>query len=297
MNPEIDDLVEILDSIPEYEIRPGNRGKILRQLSENTFEVECIKDNGEPVLLNFQKDRFYHVWIARTGEKIPLTQQLDQIVDQLPENKVREVLNWARFLASQSKIVTPQSAEKATSIWSKDIFVLGTPVICSDRLFEHQLELQELFGGQLISPIHFTFQRFRCFDESILRGFLSDLRTSLSQISCFPVHALSIVPLYSEFRHARVLKWHISLSEPLQRLSDTLEKILLARGGKSLLPARWMSDLITSLEDIQELGFHRDLRLTRIPEPLFTIEQVVISQFTNQGDFQTLEVFPLTASS
>ncbi len=176
-----------------------------------------------------------------------------------------------------------------------DLFILGTSKECSQELFQHQIDLQAIFGGKLIIPVHFTIQRFRCFDENELRGLFDDFNTVLTDFQPFPVQSRRIVAVYSEFRHARVLKWHILLSDLIQQLSTATEQLITAHGAKSMLPSRWISDLISALEDIDDMGFHRNLDLIPILDPLFTVEQITIARFTKQDDFEVLLEYPLGA--
>lgn len=240
------------------------------------------------------------------NEKI---EELLQIVEKLPDPDVAEVLNWARYLAknqvAQKKEAKPESPIKVTPLadggmWehdTRDLFLLGTPRLCSDELTRSQLELQAKFGGRLITPAHFTIRRFRFDDEAECHVFLNDLRQAVGQMPAFPLKSFSVVSVYSEFRQARVMKWHIILSQPLQTLTDTIEKLIVHSGGKSLVPSRWISDQITALEGIEDMGFFRDLLQIPIPDPLFNIEQVNLAYYSPEQDFQTLETFPLLVAA
>lgn len=240
------------------------------------------------------------------NEKI---QELLQIVENLPDPDVSEVLNWARYLAKNQAArqieVKPASPAKAAPLadggmWehdTRDLFLLGTPRLCSDELTRSQLALQAQFGGRLITPAHFTIRRFRFNDEAECHVFLNELRQVVGKMPAFPLKSFSVVSVYSEFRQARVMKWHIILSQPLQTLTDTIEQLIVRSGGKSLVPSRWISDQITALEGIEDMGFFRDLLQIPIPDPLFNIEQVNLAYYSPEQDFQTLETFPLLVAA
>jgi hypothetical protein len=297
MDPKLGDQVEIIVSRPKSDLHSGDRGTIIGIPEEGNYEVE-FQVNEKPITDIIPQDQLYVVRAALGGKEISLEEQISQVMDGLPEKDLREILGWARFLKSRS---TQEKNRKSNSKTSKstetlrsiDLFIVGTSYQCSKELQTHQLGLQEMFGGRLIEPVHYTIQRFRFFEEERLQDFRDELKQSLRNILPFPVQAQNIVTLYSEYRRARVLKWHINLTSELQNVADLVEKLLNLHKGKSMLPSRWISDLITALEDIQDMGFQRNLQLIPVPDPLFKVEQLILAQFTNQQDFKILEEFPL----
>ena len=161
-----------------------------------------------------------------------------------------------------------------------DLFIFGTPREQSPEFCGHQLELQQRFGWELISPINFTFQHLRMFGDD-----KSDLQARLHL-------------LYSDIMADR-----LSQIGSMRGLGPLLQEH--APVIKLMLPARWISDQITALENVDEyihieqMGFHRNLELIRVPDPLFNIEKVLIAQSGQDGlsqdGFTTLNEFSLAA--
>lgn len=172
-----------------------------------------------------------------------------------------------------------------------DICVLLEPIDQAeiDLLLRHQETLRKIFAGRPISPIHLTCQRFESQGYSTLQKMMRDLETALSDFQPIPITALSLVPMFSKFRQTNILKWQILLTKQLQRFCSTLGNLLIAAGVSSLYPPGWASDLVTALENINEINPDSHLSLIQYPHHLFTIRQVTFSKIKDQNRFNILE--------
>lgn len=103
IQPSVNDLVELLVNLPEYYLSVGDKGTIIDTFDEHHFEVEFIDDSGkkaEPCILS--TEQFIVVWQAETEQWLNTTAKIMAIVDNLPEEKKDELLNFAQFLLQKS---------------------------------------------------------------------------------------------------------------------------------------------------------------------------------------------------
>lgn len=99
IQPSLHDLIELLVNLPEYNLSIGDKGMIIDSLDESHFEVEFIEEAGEttePCVLS--TEQFIVVWQSETEAWLSTTDKLIAIVNNLPEEKREEILNFAQFL-------------------------------------------------------------------------------------------------------------------------------------------------------------------------------------------------------
>ncbi|MDR9402304.1 MAG: DUF4926 domain-containing protein [Halothece sp. Uz-M2-17] len=99
IQPSLNDLVELLVNLPEYNLAIGHKGRIIDSLDEAHFEVEFIEDieeASEPCVLS--TEQFIVIWQAETEEWMTTSDKIIAIVNNLPEEKREEILNFAQFL-------------------------------------------------------------------------------------------------------------------------------------------------------------------------------------------------------
>jgi hypothetical protein len=176
------------------------------------------------------------------------------------------------------------------------LFILLAPTALSVETENHQQALQALFGGTITAPVHFTCQRFMFPEEAGLQRFMAGLKARLAESLPIPVSAYAVVPLYSQFRRGRVLKWRITISPALEAFASAVAGELSASGGLSLYPPGWRSTLITALDCIDSLDVEGKDAGLLYPQPLFVGDQVLLSRFIGLGRYETLEAFPLSAA-
>lgn len=184
--------------------------------------------------------------------------------------------------------------EFSRAIRTGNTFLLLSPTQVQTELDAHVQRLQQILGGRRIDPLHFTSQRFTFQDEAGWSGFCQELGERLSEVPPLVFHATGLVPLYSEYRQARVLKWRILPNEELVEFSRMIETMLTRHGGRSFFPRGWHTKLITALEHVDRVDLSLRHEEQRIPWPLFTTERIILSRFTSQDDYETLEEFPLS---
>lgn len=183
--------------------------------------------------------------------------------------------------------------EFSRSIRAGNTFLLLSPTRMTPELVEHIARLQRILGGRRIEPLHFTSQRFTFDANEQFSAFLADLKTSLVGVKPLVFYSTDLVPLYSEYRHSRVLKWRILPSHQLSAFSTLVEDVLFRHQGRSFFPRGWHSELITTLEHVDRVDLSLHQEEHRIPWPLFSADRVILSRFDNQEDYETLEEISL----
>ena len=99
MNPELFDVVELLINIPEDNLFIGAQGAIVECHNDQDFEVEFSDQNGSTLsLCTLSRQTFVVVWKSSTQQWLSPVEKLTAILNQLPEAKQEEVLNYARFI-------------------------------------------------------------------------------------------------------------------------------------------------------------------------------------------------------
>lgn len=103
IQPALHDIVELLVGLPEYQLSIGKKGKIIDSLDENYFEVEFIDEAEEtscPCILS--TEQFMVVWKADTEQWLTTTDKIVAILNNLSEDKRKELLTFAQFLLQKT---------------------------------------------------------------------------------------------------------------------------------------------------------------------------------------------------
>ena len=101
--PVIGDIVELIMDIPERHLESGMQGTVVHCHDAESYEVEFTNENGETIsLLALDSDQFIVVWRAEAHEWVSAAEQVAAIVARLPQETVKEVLDFARFLSMRS---------------------------------------------------------------------------------------------------------------------------------------------------------------------------------------------------
>jgi hypothetical protein len=102
--PELFDLIETIADVPTQNVRPGMQGTIVEQLSDSAFLIEFANEYGETLeLASLGVHQFIIVWRNATHEWVPIAEQAAALVANLPDEAAREVLDFARFLATRTQ--------------------------------------------------------------------------------------------------------------------------------------------------------------------------------------------------
>ena len=166
-----------------------------------------------------------------------------------------------------------------------------------DTLRQYQIALQSLYGGKLMEPVHLTCQRFTLTDEQQYPRLVEILTAFASHSETFTLQAQGLLPFYSEYRQAYLLKWEIVLDPRLKSCSARLERVLKTPWITSLYTPGWVSTLVTALEDIHTEPSPGKVDLPSYPYPLFTPGILTISKLHEPSNFEILDKIPLWRSS
>lgn len=100
IKPELFDIVEILYPLPEENLPSGARGTLIHHHGNDTYEVEFVDEHGITIALcDLSRQQYIVIWRSETKEWVPLANQVAQMVNLLPEQAGREVMDIAHFLS------------------------------------------------------------------------------------------------------------------------------------------------------------------------------------------------------
>ena len=116
--PDMFDVIELIVDAPEQGLYAGLQGTIVMRYPGEAYEVEFTDQAGVTrALLALRPHEFVVVWRASTGAPVPIAEQIASLVEALPENAGREVLDFARFLKQRRHSLetqrVPDSAARA----------------------------------------------------------------------------------------------------------------------------------------------------------------------------------------
>jgi hypothetical protein len=104
MDPNVGDMIELLTGIQEKNLSVGAQGAVVHCHSPLAYEVEFTNDEGETVaLVTLLPDQFIIVWRAETQQWVSAAEQAAALVASLPAEAGREVVDFARFLATRTQ--------------------------------------------------------------------------------------------------------------------------------------------------------------------------------------------------
>ncbi len=188
-----------------------------------------------------------------------------------------------------------------------DICILLEP---TDRLELLSLQtrmaqLQTLYGGQPVSLVHLTCQRFHIPENhpnlqngsaaNVLTNLVEILGNHLAQVAPFPISALSLVPIHVPFEERNVLKWCISISNELRQLQSRLQDSLRLAQLPSLYRPWFIPTLISALKSIPDLNNvpADSSKALVFPQHLFTARQIQLSHIYSVDQYEILATLRL----
>lgn len=146
--------------------------------------------------------------------------------------------------------------------------------------------LAERFGGHPLDLIHVSCQRFVCSDPNLLRSLQATLRQRTRQLRPIPITGLELLPLYSPFHEAQLLKCRVQINAGLAQLDQLVAWLLQSYAIQPEFPA--LSDLVTLLAEIDPLPPEQPIVATELPRQLFLGDQLMVSRINQQRDFEIL---------
>lgn len=102
--PDIGDVIQLIGDIPNHNLRTGTQGTIVHCHSDDVYEVEFTDENGETLdFLALHSKQFLVIWRYKTKQYVSTTEQASALIDNLPDEVVKEVLDFALFLMMRSR--------------------------------------------------------------------------------------------------------------------------------------------------------------------------------------------------
>jgi hypothetical protein len=99
IKPELYDVIELLTDLPQVDIKAGQLGTIVEKHNENAYEVEFSNSKGETLaFLAVKTSQFIVVWKSKTQDWVPLADRVAAMLEVLPEERQKQVLNFTRSL-------------------------------------------------------------------------------------------------------------------------------------------------------------------------------------------------------
>lgn len=99
IKPELFDVVELLVDLPDLGINVGELGTIVEEYDDRAYEVEFSNSEGETTaLLALTTDKFIVVWKNETQDWVSLRDRIAAMLENLPEDRQKQVLNFTRSL-------------------------------------------------------------------------------------------------------------------------------------------------------------------------------------------------------
>jgi len=174
-----------------------------------------------------------------------------------------------------------------------DFCLLAIPESTPAPLYEHQRQLQQIYGGFITSPVHLTLQRFTTLTPNSLSALKHNLQDLLPGILPLQMHAKMSYPLYSEFRQSEIIKWEIEVTKDIRNFFVRLEEILRLSACVSQYPTGWTSSLITALEEVSTNGNNAPVNMVDAPRPLFSANKILISRINSYRDYLIIDEFSI----
>jgi hypothetical protein len=99
IKPELLDIVELLVNLPEQKQFVGDRGTIVECYDDDHFEIEFVNDSGETTALcPLSSQEFIVVWKANNKQWLTIPDKVNVLINNLSQEKQKEVLDFARFI-------------------------------------------------------------------------------------------------------------------------------------------------------------------------------------------------------
>ena len=102
MQPELFDTVELLDDLPEHNLRAGAKGAIVEDYNDDEYEVEFVNEKGgTDALITLAASQFIIVWRQATHTYVSATERLVQLAERLDPQAQEEMITFGHFLRAR----------------------------------------------------------------------------------------------------------------------------------------------------------------------------------------------------
>ena len=99
ITPELFDMIELVINVPNSSLKVGDRGTIVEEYGGKAYEVEFTNSDGETTALqSLTCNQFIVVWRSATKMWVPVGDRLVAMIQFLPEENQKQVLDFARSL-------------------------------------------------------------------------------------------------------------------------------------------------------------------------------------------------------
>ena len=174
-----------------------------------------------------------------------------------------------------------------------DLFVLLIPNGHDlERLQDWQLQLQEQYGGQIVSPIHITVARFSAEPGTSTPQCVTNFRASLPVMRSFSLSTDAIIHFFAPYWQTSVLRWRVLVSPEWDQFRDHLDDTLCQIECQSHFERRRHATC-TALSLEQPVDLEQNPPGYKLPAPLFVVQEIVISHLKTAGEFEILDRFAL----
>ncbi len=103
ITPQLFDTVELLKPLDNATFAAGARAAIVEQYDDHHFELEFVNDAGDTDgMIDAHAQDFIVVWRHETEQPITDAERVAQLIERLPQQKARSVLDFAYFLSDAS---------------------------------------------------------------------------------------------------------------------------------------------------------------------------------------------------
>jgi hypothetical protein len=174
-----------------------------------------------------------------------------------------------------------------------DIFILLVPPAQElHQLRQWQAELQARYGGEPVSHIHVTSQRFTPHQGQLEERCVEQVISDLQGIPSFSLNTDMLVHFYAPYWNTNVLRWRVQETSAYAEFRDILDETLLKIDCPSHFN-RQRHATCTLLNLDHEVDLKDNPPNRQYPAHLFTAREVLISQLVENDDFHILETVRL----
>lgn len=99
IKPELFDTIELIVNVPIVNQFIGNQGTIVECFNDGKYEIEFTNQQGETIAqYALSSDKFIVIWQSKTKQWVSISDKINAVINNLSEDRKKEVLNYARFL-------------------------------------------------------------------------------------------------------------------------------------------------------------------------------------------------------
>jgi hypothetical protein len=99
IKPELFDLIELIVNLPAVNQFVGSQGTIVECFNDGKYEIEFTNEDGETIAqCALSSEQFIVVWQSKTKQWVSISDKINAVINNLSEDRKKEVLNFARFL-------------------------------------------------------------------------------------------------------------------------------------------------------------------------------------------------------